>query len=193
MRLENGRAMTKRCGLTKGLQMIIIKIILHAKAFMKKILLKLFYGKRIKFGRGFTFRKGFSLLIEKDARVTIGGQVFFNNFCTVSAMKSVSIGAGTIFGENVKIYDNNHVFNSGEKIRDSGSHSKEIVIGENCWIASNVVILRGAQIGNNCVIGAGCVIKGHVPDSTIVTCGQNLHMEPILYSKKDGTAQEERQ
>ncbi len=54
-----------------------------------------------------------------------------------------------------------------------------------------LIILREAQIWNNCEIGAVYVIKGHVPDNTIVIYWHDLHIEPILYSKKDRTAQSE--
>lgn len=49
-----------------------------------------------------------------------------------------------------------------------------------------LIILREAQIWNNCEIGAVYVIKGHVPDNTIVICWHDLHIEPILYSKRTG-------
>lgn len=55
-----------------------------------------------------------------------------------------------------------------------GFSSSEISIGDNCWIASNVVILKGVNIGNNVVIGAGCVIYKDIPDHTIVINKQEL-------------------
>ena len=45
--------------------MFVFKCYYHIMAILKKILFKLIYGKRIKFGKGVTFRKGFSLIIEK--------------------------------------------------------------------------------------------------------------------------------
>ena len=43
-----------------------------------------------------------------------------------------------------------------------------IEIGKHCWIGANTTVLRGTKIGNNVVIGAGCVIKGEIPDGTVV-------------------------
>jgi len=38
----------------------------------------------------------------------------------------------------------------------------------NCWIGANTVILRGTTIGDNSVIGAGCVLKGEYPAGAII-------------------------
>lgn len=49
-----------------------------------------------------------------------------------------------------------------------------VVIGKHCWIASNVTILKGVHIGDNSVIGAGCVVYKDVPDNTVVVNKQDL-------------------
>ena len=149
--------------------MLIFKLIYHVAAFYKKFLMKVIYGKQIKFGKQVTFRSGFTLMIDKGANVIIGNDVFFNKDCTVDAVESIKIGDGTIFGENVKIYDHNHKFRKrNEPIKKQGYSSKAIEIGTHCWIGSNVVILKGAKIGNNVVVGAGTIISSEIPDDTIV-------------------------
>lgn len=35
----------------------------------------------------------------------------------------------------------------------------------------NVVILKGVTIGDNCVIGAGCVVNKDVPEGTVMVNG----------------------
>lgn len=135
---------------------------------LKKTAYKIIYRKKVAFGKGVTFRKSFSLMIDKKAHISIGDYVFFNNFCSISSMGGVKIGNDCIFGENVKIYDNDHTFNMPSKIKESGYHISDIKIGNDCWIANNVVILRGTTIGSHCVIGAGCIVKGEIPDNSIV-------------------------
>lgn len=46
---------------------------------------------------------------------------------------------------------------------------KSIVIGDNVWIAINVVILKGSVIGDNCIISAGSVVKGVFPKNSIIS------------------------
>lgn len=44
-------------------------------------------------------------------KISIGNNVFFNNYCSIVSHESISIGDNCIFGENVKIYDHNYRFN----------------------------------------------------------------------------------
>lgn len=84
-------------------------------------------------------------------------------------MKGIKIGENCIFGENVLIYDHDHRFRERRGlIKDQGFVIKEVVLGNNIWIGSNVTILKGVNIGDNSVIGANCVIYKDVPENTLV-------------------------
>lgn len=119
-----------------------------------------------------------SIIVDKNARIEIGECVYFNEGMMISSKKSVIIGEGCQFGPNVKIFDNNHCFNKKQGVM-SKHRAESIVIGKNCWIASNVVILKGTVIGDNCVIGVGCTVKGKIPASSIVTQENNLKIVSI--------------
>lgn len=137
------------------------------------------YKNKIYIGKDFRVRQRFNCLI-RNAVVSIGNNVSFNNDCSITALGEVIIGNDTIFGENVKIYDHNHTFHrDAGLIRSQPMSIGKVVIGNNCWIGSNVTILKGAYIGDNCVIGAGCTIKGKIPSGTLVTIDNILIMEPI--------------
>ena len=140
--------------------------------------MKLFYfigGGQLEIGKNVTFRKGFSVMIDKHGSLKIGNNVFFNNYCSLNANESIEIGEGTLFGENVRVYDHNHCYKDVNiPIKDQGFTSSPVVIGKHCWIASNVTILKGVHIGDNSVIGAGCVVYKDVPDNTVVVNKQDL-------------------
>ena len=110
--------------------------------------------------------------------VKIGDNVFFNNGTSMAAKEKIEIGDNCIFGENVKIYDHNHVFKDLQKpIMKQGFSTKSVHIGSNCWLGSNVVVLCGANIGDNCVIGAGCIVSGDIPCNSIVKPASNQTIE----------------
>lgn len=47
-------------------------------------------------------------------------------------------------------------------------HYGKIVVGDNVFIGMNSIILPGTVIGNNCVIGAGSVVRGVIPDDSVI-------------------------
>lgn len=149
--------------------MLLTKLFHHAVCAVKKLLFRALYHGRVRFGKGTTFRSRFGLTVEEDGQVEIGENCFFNNDCSIACMGRVRIGAGTIFGENVRIYDHNHHFSDPERpIKEQGFSVGEVRVGRHCWIASNVTLLKGCQIGDHCMVGAGCVIAEPIPDRTVV-------------------------
>jgi len=124
-------------------------------------------------------RSNLSILVE-NGNLNIGKNVFFNNNCSINCLYKISIGDDTIMGENVKLYDHNHKYtNKNMLIKDQGYIYGEIHIGENCWIASDVTILKGVTIGDNVVIGAGCTIYKDVASNHIIYNKQNLIQKVI--------------
>lgn len=119
-----------------------------------------------------------TILVGEDAKLQIGDRVYFNEDLMISVKNSVTIGEGCRFGPGVKIFDNDHVFDAENGVSDRHV-SAPITIGNHCWIAANVVILKGTQIGNNCVIGAGAVVHGTIPDGSLVTAARELVVRPI--------------
>lgn len=45
---------------------------------------------------------------------------------------------------------------------------RDVYIGENTFIGVNSIILPGARIGKNVIIGAGSVVRGIIPDNSLV-------------------------
>jgi len=163
--------------------MYLLKIRFHIVAFIKVLIYKLLFGKKFIIGKKSTFRRNFHVMIEDNGKVQIGSNVFFNNGCSLSSLKLIEIGDHTIFGENVLIYDHNHKFRkSDSSVKEQGYSIEEVKIGKNCWIGSNVVILKGVHIGDNSVIGAGCVVNFDVPNNTILKVDSSCY---ILEKKKE--------
>jgi maltose O-acetyltransferase len=43
-----------------------------------------------------------------------------------------------------------------------------VTIGDHVWICEGAIVLPGANIGSDTVIGAGAVVSGHVPNNVLV-------------------------
>lgn len=72
--------------------MWVIKLWYHLIAAIQRIFYKLVYGDRLQIGKNVTWRRGFSIMMSKEARVVIGDNCFFNNDCSIAANNLVTIG-----------------------------------------------------------------------------------------------------
>lgn len=133
--------------------------------------------KSVTIGDSVSFRNYVHILVQQNAVLQIGSNFFMNNFCSINCLENISIGENTLFGENVKLYDHNHVYETipDFKLSHSEFNTAPIKIGENCWLGSNVTVLKGVTIGDNCIIGAGCIIYKDVPPNTTIINQQELN------------------
>jgi acetyltransferase-like isoleucine patch superfamily enzyme len=46
--------------------------------------------------------------------------------------------------------------------------TEPIVIGNNVYIGLNTIILHGTVVGDNCIIGAGAILKGTYPSNSVI-------------------------
>lgn len=151
---------------------------------------KLFYSKNLFFSGIHRFSPGVVLTTDKKSRIRLGEQVSihsrsrisasnggklrignrtsFNVGCILTCRHSIRIGNNVVFGPNVMIYDHDHIMDREKGTRGTGYTYGEVVIGDNSWIGAGSIILKGAHIGNNCVIAAGSIVKGYVPDDTVL-------------------------
>lgn len=107
--------------------------------------------------------------------LSIGCHCFFNINTSITSMKSIKIGNNCKFGNNVVIVDHDHNFKSGIE----EFVSSPIVIGNNVWVGANVTILRGSNIGDNCVIGAGSVVRGYIESNSLYVSNKSVDIKPI--------------
>lgn len=115
-----------------------------------------------------------------EAEVVIGERVFINNNATIIADKSsIQIGDDTLIGPNFMCFDSNfHPLDPNKRL-SSDYQSNPVKIGKNVFIGANVMILKGTIIGDDSIIGAGCVVSGIISDGVIVTRSKELKVFDI--------------
>lgn len=75
----------------------------------------------------------------------------------------ITIGKNTAIAANVTISDINHSYDDIDIAPDKQSiEVTEVIIGEDCKIYNNVVILPGTILGKHCVVGANAVVSGKI-------------------------------
>ena len=108
-----------------------------------------------------------------SGKVILHDGVFINNSCSFNCLERIEIGAGTMMGEGVRFYDHDHIY-TAETIEKWQWTTAPIRVGRDCWIGSNVTILKGVTIGDNTIIGAGCLIRNDIPSNSVVYNDGNL-------------------
>lgn len=119
-------------------------------------------------GRHIGLRDNVCLSVRKDASIILGNGVFLNNNCQIVSHNLVKLGDNVRCGQNTMFFDHDYNYRSKQSFRDHDYLSKAIIVGEGTWIGAGSIILKGTIIGKNCVIGAGSVVKGNVPDNSIL-------------------------
>jgi maltose O-acetyltransferase len=86
------------------------------------------------------------------------------------SVKRAIIGRNVMMGPEVVFLNDNHNFSDPDKpLQEQGYISSEpIVVGDNTWIGTRVIVLPGRTIGKCAIIGAGAVVTKDVPDYAIV-------------------------
>jgi acetyltransferase-like isoleucine patch superfamily enzyme len=101
----------------------------------------------------------------------------------------VTIGDRTKFGPGVSVYAATHPTAVQER-RDFPDYSKEVTIGNDCWIGGNTVILPGVTIGNGTTVGAGSVVTKDIPSFSIAvgTPAKVIkNVKPVTYPDGPGS------
>ncbi|KAI9899715.1 hypothetical protein N3K66_006176 [Trichothecium roseum] len=107
--------------------------------------------------------------IDYGHNVKVGSNVFINFNCTIIDTCAVTIGSRTLVGPNVSLYSGTHPLDPHLRDGTNGPETgRPITIGEDCWIAGNVVVLPGVTIGKGSTVGAGSVVTKDVPPYHVV-------------------------
>lgn len=86
------------------------------------------------------------------------------SYCSIAS--GVKIGQGD---HDLKcVSTSTHIYGSKHGITNHNDCEKKTVIGNDVWIAANVCIKQGVNVGTGAVVGAGAVVTKDVPPYAIV-------------------------
>lgn len=100
---------------------------------------------KLKIGEGTTFTHDDELLVQEDkSMITIGKDCQFSHHI------------------NVRTSDAHPIYYSNTNER--ANKAKDVVIGNHVWVGANVIIQKGAQIGDGCVVGTYSIVNHRILD-----------------------------
>ena len=115
-------------------------------------------------GEGVHIRPPFHL--EYGNRVSIGAGTFFNYDCLMLDVAAVTIGASCQVATRVQFITATHPIDPGPR-RIGWESAKPIVVGDNVWLSSGVIVCPGVTIGDDTVVGAGAVVTRDLPAGVV--------------------------
>ncbi|MGV8984403.1 acyltransferase [Clostridium sp.] len=110
------------------------------------------------------------IVAREEGKIHIGNNVGISG-ATIYSKSSIEIGSYTNIGGNVKILDHDfHPIEAEARKRNDMAKvgKKPIKIGENVFVGCNSIILKGTEIGDNSVVGAGSVVSGKFPADVVI-------------------------
>jgi len=129
---------------------------------------------RLRLRRGVTVVIGDRCRLNKLVRFAGPGEVHIGPDCLINGSwigcwTTITVGAGSLLSE-CELVDN--TFHNLDPARrhapQSASTRAPITVGENVWIGTGALVMKGVSIGRDSVVGAATVIRSDVPDRVVV-------------------------
>ncbi|TRX94532.1 hypothetical protein FHL15_004687 [Xylaria flabelliformis] len=112
--------------------------------------------------------------------VKIGKNVYINSNSTWIDTAPIIVGDRTLFGPNCSFFSGGHP--TDPRVRNGTNGPEDgapIIIGEDCWLGGNVIVLAGVTIGRGCTIGAGSVVTKDIPPFMVAVGNPARVLRPV--------------
>lgn len=108
-----------------------------------------------------------SRIVGARKKITLEENVHLGPFCIVNGGEDITFGKNTITSGHCSFNSSEHILSDKTaNFTDSYKYGK-LVIGEDCWIGSHVIIVPNINIGKKCIIGAHSFVNKNLNENSI--------------------------
>lgn len=102
---------------------------------------------------------------DSGKNIHLGKNVFINACCNFQDQGGIFIGSNVLIGHDVTLATINHDVN----IETRGNMLlKPIIIEDDVWIGSGVIVTQGVRVGKGAIIAAGAIVTKDVEPFSVV-------------------------
>lgn len=130
---------------------------------------QVFYGWRRFLLRSFGAKIGKGVIVRPTVRITypwkvkIGDYSWIGDEVTLYSLGNITIGDNTVVSQKSYLCTGSHDY----KKVDFPIYSKPIIIGNNCWLATDVFVSPGIKIDNGVVVGARSTVVKNLDGNSV--------------------------
>lgn len=134
-------------------------------------------GDHVTIGRGTMIRPSSYYGVSVGRGLKMGNYSSIGPHGYIGCSGGITIGSNVMFGPKCSLFAENHIFGDiNNTIASQGVSQKGIVVEDDCWIGSGVIILDGVKVGKGSVIGAGTLVNKDIPPYSIVVNKRELNI-----------------
>ena len=134
----------------------------------------------LRLGKYSQLRNNAKIRIRNGGTLEIGKNFHSGNDSIIVCHDEIIIGDHVQFGPGVLVYDHDHDFTHPDGLKAEKYLTTPVKIGSSVWIGARSIILRGTEIGDNCVIAAGSILKGKYPSNSIIYQPKPTQIKPYI-------------
>ena len=156
--------------LVRGLQSL-----LDPRCYLHAFRLLHYYGyshvnerRRMTIGTGTGMAPNISL--RNGERIVLGRDCHIGERCSLwagDATGRIVLGDFVSLAPEVFITASDYQFKAGTPFRDQPKRERDVVIGNDVWLGTRVIVTAGVTIGDGCIVGAGAVVTKDIPAGSI--------------------------
>lgn len=116
------------------------------------------------------FGAGAKIAVGRGATLTFGDQFLMTGRSELACFKEISFGKNCLLSWNILIMDTD----AHPVYDEEGNHINQdqpIIIGNKVWIGCRSTILKGTEINDGCIIGAGTLLNKKFCEKNCIIAG----------------------
>jgi len=125
-------------------------------------------GGRLVIGRSVRVLAGSYICVHEDAILTLEDRVWVGPSNIIYCATRIHIGGGSRVSHFCSIIDHNYDFRAEGDYFSLPKKAAPIRLGAFNWLGAGSVVLKGVELGDNCVVGANTLLRAaRIPAGTV--------------------------